>query len=542
MSTSTPIALGEELYRMLPSLYRERDKGDFRKLLETYGSLFDQLQNLVAQKAADAFPGEDPAGDSGDLLCQPWLLSYFAQLLDVSLLSPDPEGQRDEVSNAVDWRQRKGTQMCVEDIARAILRAEVEIQEGQKRVATTPWAGDPLLSPIYYGEKPDAFQSSNPADQARHPGLPAVTPDFRLDSRAVRCDASNPAAHNRVAKPYTPWRQVHPHGVPCFPGTYQDASRRTADLRMSGIAHPRRVILYDAPPLGLCGTSNPALAWSEVQALFAKVTQLRDSGADPSAEIPGLVIPGPGRIRLSWESTDSGGSWILQGLEEEPVKVEGPISLDSPNSASFFFQSLWLKDGLDLKQGRLFMLNCAAGSIGVEGTDLVNPVLSLKSCLIEKINAPGALVRLEYVTVLQDLVAEGIQASDCILPRPRRTEVGNDLPSRGCLRYCCLPQGSVLAPPADLHIQKSTCTWVEPWFWSTDFKEPCCGVLHPETVSTILEGAEDGGELGAYHDAHHHLRRDALLAKLKEYLPVGMNALLVSDPGLNCIPPSAKNE
>lgn len=55
----------------------------------------------------------------------------------------------------------------------------------------------------------------------------------------------------------------------------------------------------------------------------------------------------------------------------------------------------------------------------------------------------------------------------------------------------------------------------------------------------MLSGAEDGGELGAYHERRLVLRQRAVLEKLREFLPVGIEALFVSDATLACAPPKA---
>ena len=64
-------------------------------------------------------------------------------------------------------------------------------------------------------------------------------------------------------------------------------------------------------------------------------------------------------------------------------------------------------------------------------------------------------------------------------------------------------------------------------------------MLHPDCVQAVQSGAEDGGEMGAYHDRRYVLRRQAVLEKLQEYLPVGMEAVIISDPSLPCAPPKA---
>ena len=144
-------AIGRQLYHLVPAIYRDRDNtsaqelGDFGKYLDACGELLDLVRGTLQQRLADSFP-DNPLHDY-DRAAQPWLLPYFAQLVDVRLVSPDPAGQRDEVALAVAWRQRKGTVAGIEEIAESVGRIEVEVQEGWRRVATTPRVGIPLIPP-----------------------------------------------------------------------------------------------------------------------------------------------------------------------------------------------------------------------------------------------------------------------------------------------------------------------------------------------------------------------------------------------------------
>ena len=62
------------------------------------------------------------------------------------------------------------------------------------------------------------------------------------------------------------------------------------------------------------------------------------------------------------------------------------------------------------------------------------PVASVRACLLKRLIAPSALVRLEYVTVLERLVAERLEASDCILmARPHKDLIDMDVPRSGML-------------------------------------------------------------------------------------------------------------
>jgi hypothetical protein len=63
------------------------------------------------------------------------------------------------------------------------------------------------------------------------------------------------------------------------------------------------------------------------------------------------------------------------------------------------------------------------------------------------------------------------------------------------------------------------------------------GVLNPVTPDAIRFGAEDGGEIGAYHHKYYSLKAEAVLAKMREFLPVGIEPVLIPDTRLLHVPP-----
>ena len=69
------------------------------------------------------------------------------------------------------------------------------------------------------------------------------------------------------------------------------------------------------------------------------------------------------------------------------------------------------------------------------------------------------------------------------------------------------------------------------------FGEPGCGVLHPATSDSIRFGAQDGGEMGAYHVEAHSLAMAAIVEKLRDYLSVGLEAVVIYDRRLLVSPP-----
>ncbi|MGD9948600.1 MAG: phage tail protein [Desulfobulbus sp.] len=552
MSGSTTPDYGQRLLEWLPNHWRVRDGGDLTGLLTVYGDLLDAMHATIHQHLYDAFPDKDENGNH----CQDWLIPYFARLLDVRLVSPDADGRREEVSQAVYWRQRKGTRVSVEGIAEAVGQFEVEVQEGWKRVAMTPRVDRPLLPEQAYGEPPIQGKTL-PALQARHPGLPACTPDFRYCSRAVQCPVSNDGATSTsfpgVSDPVT-WRQVNRHGLACAPDSYQDSSRRTVDLRTPdarrGRYHPRRLLLHLPPPEGFFACDHASLQWQQILPL---VNEALASGT--GAVHDDLVAVSSETIRVDGKTLPL---ITVLGLKQTPVRLRGVVSLET--EAVYRFANLWFDNRVDIRQGILQCAGCALRHIRSMVADRKRPVIVASNSLFKRIEAARGLVRLEYVTVLETLLAEALQASDCILLASlHKDRVDEDVPGSGCLRYSRIPffpkDAKGLKPAelaagrisdwlrqgkrSELRCSTANCTTQTPLFCSEIFGEPGCGVLHSQCPSIIASGAEDGGEMGAYHGHRYVLRRQAVLEKLREFLPVGMEAVLVLDPSLACVPPKA---
>lgn len=522
---------GALLYRLLPEVYRNRDNvvrgvdgrvvegGDLARYLDAFGGLLDRIRQTLDQQLADHFP--DREGDEAG--CQPWVLDYLAALVDARPLAPDLEGRRVEVANAVRWSSRKGTLQGLVEIAQAVAGLNVIGVEGRQRVAATPRVGADLPPASAFGGL--APVSTSPAGRARHPGLPAVTLDLRRPSRAVLADSDLPLVQRdtRDGAPLA-WRRANAHGVPCFPGSFQDGSRRTPDLRTPdwhrGHAHPRRLLLYGAPPLGLFDPEAPVVAWGDREGPeFATHVEIETVPVERDG-IPcaARIYRGPGTV---------------------PARVTGPIDLPGDLSESdsepclYRFENLWLDGDLTLGDARLELVGSAARLVRVETEGTGEPVLATRDSLLGGLQVPAGTARLLYSTVLGALEARGVEASDCILGGPLRGAPGEDLPAAGCLRYSRVPEQAF----GPVNLYGPTCPRSVPHFFSDTFGRPGCGVLHPAAAEALRLGAENGGELGAYHDRHYSLRLEAALEKLASFLPAGMGAVWVPDPTLDCSPP-----
>lgn len=561
MITDPETPAGSQLYALLPEVYRGRDNGDLAGLLDGLGHLLGLVRSTLDQRLADSFPDEPLQGRA----CQPWLLPYFAELVDARLVSPDPSGQRAEVANAIGWRQIKGTLAGVEQVAQDVGRFEVEVQEGWKRVAATPRTGWPV-----------------PARSAGRPGAdpfamdrPAGTVAFGLHARAVQPeDVNDPAAHSFLNRNVR-WRQANPQGTPCFPGSYEDPSARTVDLRSpdwrKGHFHPRRLLLYFPPPAGFFQNGAEPVDWADwgaaVQELEARIIDLKAAGVDLLPISGSRVIerlkegslPVLYRIRKNQDvqaerTTEPDGTLLTrlllegQWLEEQShtglrelrslggvVRIQGDVTL--AGTGRWVFENLAFLGKIDVREGRLELRGSAAKEIAAGNADMAEPVVEAMGSLLGSLGVAG-LARLEYATVLGGLTAGRLQASDSIL-NGTVTVPKNDNLFAHCVRYSRIGA-------ATLNVVTRFCTAAVPVFVEMDFQggrrtahfgEPGCGVLHPACPRAVRSGAEDGGEMGAFHDRRYSLALDAVSTKLQDFLPLGLDAVLVPDPRLYGVPP-----
>ena len=506
-----------ELYDIVPAVYRNRDNGDLIKLFEATGQLLDQIEETLHQRFADNFVAEP---EHGERPLQEWLIPYFADLFDVRLVSPTVEGRRAEVANAVRWRQGKGSLQTLEAIAEAIAGLEVVVHEGWQRVATTPRLNTPLVSARYFGYAGDASEAP-PSFAALHPCLPAVTPDISRPSGAVDAEQGPGSQQSTVDGVTHVWRQASRHGVPCHPGAFDDVSRRTVDVRCpswrNGHHHPANILLHTAPPAGFFQPPIKTVLWQEEPSqAFVDHIEIIDK--------PGLRI-----YRNRSHGTDDFRSVRIRRV----IKLLQEDSGVGPADAmTIRFEGLILDNTLELDGGRVEFLDCAVRKVKAHAIDLDRPVISARNSLFKKLQAARALSRLEYCTVLDTCFSEHLQASDCIFRGTLKKDHETDQPpAAGCLRFCVLPEGE---DTGDLRLH--ACTREAPVFYSDDFGERGCAVLHPATPDPVKHAAEDSTEPGCYHDYFLTRLFEATVEKLDDFLPMGRHAVLIPDSRLLQLP------
>ncbi|WP_329280371.1 hypothetical protein [Streptomyces sp. NBC_01451] len=95
----------------------------------------------------------------------------------------------------------------------------------------------------------------------------------------------------------------------------------------------------------------------------------------------------------------------------------------------------------------------------------------------------------------------------------------------GCLRYSYAP---VAHPGPPRYRCVPTPESVRPHFTSTRYGHPGYCQLHPACDPSVSAGAEDGAEMGAFHDLYQPQRLSNLVGHLAEYVPLGVEAAVIT--------------
>ena len=240
------------------------------------------------------------------------------------------------------------------------------------------------------------------------------------------------------------------------------------------------------------------------------------------------------------EVTINGATTILRNKsldhdEFKPIQISKRVKLGQVPSGPgpidphvWRFEGLIFKNTIEVDSGRLELDRCAALSAEVHSVDVVEPVLTITNTLCKRIQAESGLVELQYSTILTSSVVEKINASECIFNGLiRKNHNLTSPPGAGCVRYSSLLPSQKTGLLTIFNSHKISAV-----FYTTEYLAQGCGVLHPATNRKISQGAEDGGEMGSCHHMYISARRNAVITKLDDYLPIGMTATLIPDSTL----------
>lgn len=131
---------------------------------------------------------------------------------------------------------------------------------------------------------------------------------------------------------------------------------------------------------------------------------------------------------------------------------------------------------------------------------------------LSAIDAPDGLVDIERSTVFGAVACMAIEASESIFMS--NVEVTDRF--RGCVRFSRVTTPSILPRRHRLAVG----TRVD--FVAVDRRDPAHARLSERCDPAISRGAEDGGEMGVFHDQFRTRRYEAYARRLREYTPAGL--------------------
>jgi hypothetical protein len=147
-----------------------------------------------------------------------------------------------------------------------------------------------------------------------------------------------------------------------------------------------------------------------------------------------------------------------------------------------------------------------AGSDGSSG----GGALTLQGCtVIGKIHA-----------ALFTLVSNSIVLAELAVLDKWSAALWSDRQQQGCVRFSYMPRLSIVPQQFECLVQSAA--EPQPLFYSLQYGDPGYCKLLPSTDDVIRRGADDDGEMGAFHFVLAPLREDDLRARLNEYLPAGL--------------------
>lgn len=152
---------------------------------------------------------------------------------------------------------------------------------------------------------------------------------------------------------------------------------------------------------------------------------------------------------------------------------------------------------------------------------------------------PGGSLRVENCTIIGKVHAHSIDyASNSIfmarynddndaweINKPQIQPIHAERLQQGCVRFCYLPTGSRV--PRRYRCQpdgENRAGKLLPQFTSIKYGEPGYCQLSQNCAVEIRQGADDGSEMGAFHDLYQPQRETNLRVRLDEYIRFGLEA------------------
>ncbi|MEO0873977.1 MAG: hypothetical protein AAFY48_05160, partial [Bacteroidota bacterium] len=135
---------------------------------------------------------------------------------------------------------------------------------------------------------------------------------------------------------------------------------------------------------------------------------------------------------------------------------------------------------------------------------------------VSAIEQPLGSAQIDRTTIFGAVNVHRLFASEVLL-----TEIATVTDTQtGCFRFSMAPTGSRLPRPyphAPMSFSDSS-----HWFTSRRFGDPGYAQLSETSPEELQRGAENGSEIGVFHQLANPIKADSLRNKISEYLPFGL--------------------
>jgi hypothetical protein len=244
--------------------------------------------------------------------------------------------------------------------------------------------------------------------------------------------------------------------------------------------------------------------------------------------LDGLLISGADVVLRGTFQTVTLAALTLDPGEDVLTDGTTPQSVDGrPLRAS----TLWIEGAVE----QLHIDRSIVGPIRIRGggavaavhvrDSIVQSVRTAPATAPPAIDCGSGMVDLERVTVLGQIGARHISASESILLGVAVAEDAQE----GCVRFSTYTAGSVLHQPYEsVTVPEGAGIFASTRFGQPDFAQ--LSLLADREVlgeGSIREGAQNGGEMGAFWREAYALKERGLRAKLDEFMPIGLTPVFV---------------
>ncbi|HUN52652.1 MAG TPA: hypothetical protein VMU42_16115, partial [Candidatus Sulfotelmatobacter sp.] len=253
----------------------------------------------------------------------------------------------------------------------------------------------------------------------------------------------------------------------------------------------------------------------------------------------------------SWTITGTGGDLVLEGIWLQGADIvlagsfqtvslrlatldpgssdpTGPLIGTAIDGMPLAPVHLWVEASIET----LTVERCITGPIRTRNGGAIEQ-LTASDSIIQGITTPAGgdyalqttigTISLARCTVLGRCAVHRLEASECVLDD---AAIAEDT-QHGCVRFTAYAQGSALHAP----YRSVAVPAVGPVFVSRRFGEPGyarlrrladAAIIDPQTGDTILGGAQNESEMGAFCGEQVSLKKRGLTIKFEEYAPLGI--------------------